>query len=93
MLYHCSDPASRESIKTVGLRPMGHDLLFVWPTLEAAHAYRVGLNASGWADIWSFPDDGESRESPGGTVRAGVVARVLDSGVLPEQLELVYKAT
>jgi hypothetical protein len=71
---------------------MGHDLLFVWPTLEAAQAYRVGLNASGWADIWAFPDQGESRESPSPIMRAGEAARALDSGVPPEHLELVYKA-
>ena len=49
-LYHCSKPEARESIKANGLLPMGHDLLLVWPTLKAAQVYRVGLNASGWAD-------------------------------------------
>ena len=70
---------------------MGHDLLFVWPTLDAAHAYRVGLNASGWADIWSFPDQGESRESPSPIMRAGVTARVLDRAVPPGDLKLDYE--
>jgi hypothetical protein len=71
---------------------MGREELFLWPTADAAHEWRKGMNSSGWADIWSLPDDGESRPSPGGTMCAGVMARVLDRDVPPEHLKLVYKA-
>lgn len=71
---------------------MGHDLLFVWPTEDAAHEWRKGMNASGYADVWAFDELGGSRLSPGGTICAGVTARVLDRPVPPRKLELVYRA-
>jgi len=92
LVFHCSDRARRERIESDGLRPMRHDLLFVWPTLEAAHAYRFRMNASGWVDVWAFDDDGESRESPAPIIEAGATARVLDRPVPPDRLELVYAA-
>jgi hypothetical protein len=64
--------------------------VFAWPTLEAAHAYRLALNGSGWADIWAFEDHGRSVESA--AMSGGEQARVLAGDVSREDLELVHRA-
>ena len=83
-LYRCTWPDDRDHIRRNGLRgrPPFEDRVFAWSTFDQADTYRQHLNASGWADIWSFDDEGRSRLSP----ESGDGGRVLDGTVPPEKL-------